>query len=520
MGDQEEIQLTQHYDIDVLIAGAGPTGSALAVDLLRRGLRVRLVDKAPHAFQGSRAKGVQPRTQEVLEDFGVLEEAQSEGSSYPLAGFHIGPLTVPWRMQQQNKPTPSDPYPNILLLAQHRTDAILHRLLKRLGLTIEFNNGLEQFEQDADGVTATLSSGEKVRSRYLVGADGGSSSVRKGAGIRFIGETTDSDRTLIIDGSIDKLSRNRWHMWPRTRGTFVGACPLPHSDQFQVMIRLAPDEKPNLDEAALATQFHKLTGLRLYNITWSSVFRPNVRLAEHYRSGRVFIAGDAAHVHTPAGAQGLNTGIQDAYNLGWKIGQVTAGAPDSLLHSYEAERQPIAARVLSKSSELYANLDKNRLASLKRGDEERQLRLSYNGGPLASSEESATKTLHVGDRAPDAPCNGPGGERRLFDIYQGPHFTLLAFGPNAAKILPKLNWPTSGAELHCYVVDTAHDSEQNVLHDSSGKLTRIYGITSDTLVMIRPDGYIANIITTDWQATFDNVARMLAPPCSIGSNSN
>lgn len=92
MGDQEEIQLTQHYDIDVLIAGAGPTGSALAVDLLRRGLRVRLVDKAPHAFQGSRAKGVQPRTQEVLEDFGVLEEAQSEGSSYPLAGFHIGPL--------------------------------------------------------------------------------------------------------------------------------------------------------------------------------------------------------------------------------------------------------------------------------------------------------------------------------------------------------------------------------------------------------------------------------------------
>ena len=198
MGDQEEIQLTQHYDIDVLIAGAGPTGSALAVDLIRRGLRVRLVDKSPHAFQGSRAKGVQPRTQEVLEDFGVLEEAQSEGSIYPLAGFHIGPLTVPWRMQQQNKPTPNNPYPNILLLAQHRTDAILHRLLKRLGLTVEFNNGLEQFEQDADGVTATLSSGENVRSRYIVGADGGSSSVRKGAGIRFIGETTDSDRTLII----------------------------------------------------------------------------------------------------------------------------------------------------------------------------------------------------------------------------------------------------------------------------------------------------------------------------------
>ncbi|GGI44851.1 hypothetical protein GCM10008018_09160 [Paenibacillus marchantiophytorum] len=511
--------MTEHNDIDVLVAGAGPTGSTLAADLLRRGLRVRLVDKAPHAFRGSRAKGVQPRTLEVLEDLGLLDEALAEGGPYPLAGFHLGPFIVPWRMQQQNRPTLSVPYPNIVMLPQHRTDAILHRLLDRLGLRIEFGTAVDGFEQDAGGVTTTLSSGEKVRSRYLVGADGGSSAVRKASGIRFVGETNESDRMLIIDGSIDGLSRNRWHIWPRTHGKTVGACPLPHTDQFQVMIRLTPDETPDLDEAHLASQFRTLTGSRLRDITWTSVFRPNVRLAEHYRAGSVFLAGDAAHVHTPAGGQGLNTGVQDAYNLGWKLGQVIAGAPDSLLDSYEAERQPIAARVLGKSSELYASLSKHRISGLKRGDEERQLKLSYHGGLLAPADAPSTKTLHVGDRAPDAPCTGPSGERRLFNVYQGPHFTLLAFGGNAAAILPKLNWPTGGAELHRYAVGTGYSVELNCLNDTAGSLTSIYGITGDTLVLIRPDGYIGSIITSDWLGAFDNVARSLTPHKSHAAHS-
>ncbi|MDT9686963.1 FAD-dependent monooxygenase [Streptomyces sp. P9(2023)] len=501
---------TQHHDVDVLIAGAGPTGSTLAADLLRRGVRVRLIDKAPHAFTGSRAKGVQPRTQEVFEDLGILGEAHSEGGPYPLAGLHLGPVTVPWRMQQNNQPTPDVPYPNILLLPQHRTDAILHRLLDRQALRVEYGVGLAGFGQDPAGVTATLSTGERLRSTYLVGADGGASTVRKDAGVSFIGATDDSDRTLIIDGTIDKLSRNRWHMWPRTHGRSVGACPLPHSDQFQVMIRLKPDDTPDLDHAALSAQFRRLTGLRLRDITWTSVFRPNVRLVEHYRVGRVFLAGDAAHVHTPAGAQGLNTGVQDAYNLGWKLGQVIAGAPDSLLDTYQTERQPIAARVLGKSSELYQGLDKHRLAGLKRGDEERQLSLSYHAGPLAPTGTPTTTTLHAGDRAPDAPCTGPDGARRLFDLYQGPHFTLLAFGSNAAQALPDLTWPADGAELHRYPVHTGGGADDSVI-DTTGELAEIYGITGDALILIRPDGYIARIITADWTTAFATAAKTLAP---------
>jgi 2-polyprenyl-6-methoxyphenol hydroxylase-like FAD-dependent oxidoreductase len=508
-----ESSITEPFDIDVLIAGAGPTGSTLAADLLRRGLRVRLIDKAPHAFKGSRAKGVQPRTLEVFEDLGIFGDVLAEGGAYPLAEIHLGPFTIPWRMIKRNKPTPSVPYPNTLLLPQLQTDAILHRLINRLGLNIEFGTAVEGFEQDSNGVTAKLSSGEMVRCRYLVGADGGSSTVRKSAGIGFAGETNESDKWLIIDGTIDKLSRNRWHMWPRTQGKMIAVCPLPHSDQFQIMIRLNPDEKPVLDEAALTAQFYTLTGFSLHDITWTSVFRPNIRLAKQYRVGRVFVAGDAAHVHTPAGGQGLNTGVQDAYNLGWKLGQVISGAPDTLLDSYETERKPIAARVLGKSSKLYAGLDKHRLSSLKRGDEERQLGISYHAGPLAPTETPYTKTLRVGDRAPDAPCVGPGGALRLFDLYQGPHFTVLAFGEDAANSLPDLTWPTIGAELRRYVVGigSAYD---NCIKDTTGNLKRIYGITTNMLVLIRPDGYIGNIITNNWLEGFESITKTITPPCS------
>jgi len=504
------------HDIDVLVVGGGPVGSTLAADLLRRGLRVRVVDKAAQAFDGSRAKGVQPRTQEVLDDLGVLGEAQAEGGSYPLMGLHIGPITVPWRMQRRHPPTTAVPYPDILLLPQSRTDAVLHRLLERLGLRIEYGTALEGFEQDDSGVTATLTTGERVRAAYLVGADGGSSAVRKAAGLRFAGETDESDRMLIADAAVDGLSRNRWHVWPRTGGRFVGACPLPHSDQFQLMIRLTPDETPELDEASLEARFRSVTGLHLHDVTWTSVFRPNIRIVEHYRAGRVFVAGDAAHVHTPAGAQGLNTGVQDAYNLGWKLAQVIAGAPAGLLDTYEAERLPVAARVLGRSTELYAGLDQRRLSSLQRGDEERQIALSYHGGPLAPVDGPATTTLHAGDRAPDAPCAGP-GMRRLFDAYRGPHFTVLAFGPDATAAVPGLPWPTRGADLHRYEVvhaPSVDDHDQHLV-DASGLVSSTYGITGDTLILVRPDGYLASIITADWATAFAEATTQFAPAAPV-----
>jgi 2-polyprenyl-6-methoxyphenol hydroxylase-like FAD-dependent oxidoreductase len=498
--------ISHPYDTDILVVGAGPVGLTLALDLTRRGVRVRLLDRAPGTFPGSRAKGIQPRTLEAFDDLGIAEEAFAAGANYPPMGVHLGPLTIPWRMHRHRAPTPHSPYPNVLLLPQSRTTAILRCALERAGGPVEFNSEVREVAQDDLGATAILESGEIIHARYIVGADGAASVVRKSINVPFAGSTDESDKMIIVDATIDGLSRDRWHVWPRTAGGFVGACPLPGTTQFQLMIRLRPQENPDLSEAALAAQFGDLIRdkkLTLRDLTWASVFRPNVRLAEHYRRGRVLIAGDAAHVHTPAGAQGLNTGVQDAYNLGWKLGQVLAGAPEALLDTYESERRPVAAHVLGRSSELYEGLRQPRLSMFTRSEEDRQLAISYYGGPLAPPECPSTKTLRVGDRAPDGQITSAGAHR-LFDLYRGPHFTLLGFGDQAADALTRVTWPSGGARLARHAITDS-------VKETGPTLAHTYGITEGTQVLVRPDGYIAHIATRNWDHSLADIARWVAP---------
>ncbi|SCU23665.1 monooxygenase, FAD-binding protein [Staphylococcus xylosus] len=410
-------------------------------------------------------------------------------------------------MQKKKKATSDIPYPNTLLIPQYRTDEILHSLIEKRGLNIEYNKEIVNYTQSKDIVSATLSSGETVHCKYLVGADGGSSTVRKLSGINFIGETNEEDRMIIVDGIINGLKRNRWHIWPKTKGKQVAACPLPNSNQFQVMIRINPNEKVNLNETMLSQRFKELTEFELTNITWSSIFRPNVRLAEKYRKGRVFIAGDAAHVHTPAGAQGLNTGIQDAYNLGWKLSQSIKEGDEKLLDSYESERQPIAARVLKKSNELYSEIENQNISGLKRGDEERQLSISYYGGPLANASNEQTKTLKSGDRAPDAIYNSAHNKKRLFELYQGSHFTFLAFGETSSQTILQLKDRFDKDMMKMFVVG-ANTSKKGYINDFIGNIQNNYGISEYTLILIRPDGYIGAIITSDFQEKFEKVLNI------------
>ncbi|KAB7760290.1 FAD-dependent monooxygenase [Mycolicibacterium mucogenicum] len=513
--------------VDVLIVGAGPVGSALAIDLIRRGVAVRIIDKATHSFDGSRAKGVQPRTLEVFDDLGVLDDVVTRGSSYPLIGFHLGPFTVPLRMLRS--PYAGDdtvPYPHTLLSPQFSTDRALHDRLRTLGVDIDYGHELTTVTETSDGVTASIttpSGTETLTARYLVGADGGASAVRKIAGIEFLGSTDEADRMFIFDADVSGgLSRNRWHVWPGrfpNLSQFTGACPLPHGDQFQWMIKLEPNEAPPVGEDETTAFVRARTGnkrLAVHSITWTSVFRPNIRLAENYRRGRIFLAGDAAHVHPPTGAQGLNTGVQDAYNLGWKLAQVLAGADAQLLDTYEAERQPIASAVLGLATKKYDGMTKLDPSSLTRGKDEQQIALSYRCGPLAPSTAQHTATLHVGDRAPDASLHDDkGASVRLFDLYRGPHFTALAVGAEAAGELAELAWPDRGAPLRRITVDAPSrldDNTQN-LRDTAGKLRKAYGINSDTLILIRPDGYIASIATRDGSAAVTAAAvTALAPP--------
>ncbi|MYS94241.1 MULTISPECIES: FAD-dependent oxidoreductase [Streptomyces] len=503
--------------IDVLVIGAGPSGSALAIDLVRRGLDVRIVDRSLHAFDGSRAKGVQPRSLEVLEDLGALPDVLAGGSTYPKLGIHAGPLAVPWKMFTHREATPDVPYPNTWLIPQFRTDRALHARLSELGHEIEFGRELTELTQDEDTVVAKVAGAdgtEEIVARYVVGADGGSSTVRKQLGIGFVGTTDESDRMLIVDASVTGLARNRWHMWPGRGGRFIGACPLPDSDMFQWMIRLTPDEEPPAKKDDIVQRIHQHTrnrGIQLHDIHWTSVFRPNIRLAENYGRGRVFLAGDAAHVHTPAGAQGLNTGMQDGYNLGWKLGQVLAGADPALLDTYEAERQPIAAGVLGLSTDKWGGIAKLDPSSMKRGKDEQQLTLTYYGGPLAPADGMRTGTLRVGDRAPDARLLGAdGAETRLFEVLRGPGFTALAYGTGAARTLEQLAWPTAGAQLKRLTVGSAA-THGLTFSDPENTLRRAYGLTGDTLLLIRPDGYIGHIATGDFLSTTQTAVRAMTP---------
>jgi hypothetical protein len=204
-------------------------------------------------------------------------------------------------------------------------------------------------------------------------------------------------------------------------------------------------------------------------------------MVDRYRVGRVFLAGDAAHVHPPTGGQGLNTSIQDAYNLGWKLAAVLAGAPEPLLDTYQAERLPIAADVLGLSKRLLLK------SSVRRGPETQQLGLSYRGGPLAEDKRDSSRNMRAGDRAPDAPCIDRNGRpRRLFDAFRGTHFTLLAFGRNAVRE------PVNPAVRLVRVssADERAGAGPDDLADAGGHARAAYDVQGNEAVLVRPDGYV------------------------------
>jgi len=391
----------------VLIVGAGPAGLTLGVDLARRGVSFRLIDAAATPFEGSRGKGIQPRTLEIFEDLGVIEPILSVGALYPKMRAHLGSFSLRVAsLGSSRPPTESVPYPNLWMVPQARTESILRERLHALGGRVEFGTALITFRANESEVHATLSSGETVSSDFLVGADGGRSTVRKVLGLQLNGEAIGEQRMLVADLEVEGLDRDDWHLWPVFTGGLMGLCPLPGTSLFQFT------SKAKTVERGIEAALRKVTGHRVKRVAWSSIYQPAVRMVDRYRVGRVFLAGDAAHMHPPAGGQGLNTGIQDAYNLGWKLAHVAHGGPAQLLDTYEAERRPIASAMLGLSKHLHQT------HSIKRGDATNQLNLHYRSGPLSSG--IAFGNLHPGDRMPDVQL---GDGSRLFEHLRGTHAT-------------------------------------------------------------------------------------------------
>ncbi|GHI05440.1 pentachlorophenol monooxygenase [Streptomyces cellostaticus] len=414
--------------MDVLIVGAGPTGLALGIDLARRGVDALVVERAQGLFPGSRGKGIQPRTQEVFEDLGVLDAIRAAGSPYPTRmiwkdGERVGEEPMFEAVAAEE----GAPYTEPWMVPQWRTQEILYARLVELGGTVAFGREVTGLEQDAEGVSARFADGTTVRARYVVAADGGRSAVRRAVGVGMTGETVDPSPFLVADVRVKGLDREYWHAFPGADGTGVALCPLAGTDDFQLAGKLPEGTGPDLTLDGIRTLVAAYTHLGADDVTelrWASDFRPRAALADRFRVGRVFLAGDAAHVHSPAGGQGLNTSVQDAYNLGWKLGAVLRdGAPQALLDTYEEERRANAAAMLGLSTGVHRG-------EIRRGKATVQLGLGYPDSSLTEETRTDPAGVRAGDRAPDGTVDGV----RLFDAFRGPHWTLLGAPAHVAGV--------------------------------------------------------------------------------------
>ncbi|WP_106971777.1 FAD-dependent oxidoreductase [Streptomyces xylophagus] len=454
--------MAEHVDelVDVLIVGAGPTGLTLGIDLARRGVDALVVEKADALFPGSRGKGLQPRTMEVFDDLGVIDAILAQGGTYPTgATWQDGHKVGEHRMFEPSGTAPDTPYGKPWMVPQWRTQEILFARLTELGGKVSFGREVTGFAQDEEGVTVEFASGAAVRARYVVAGDGGRSVVRRTLGIGMRGETVDPNPMLVADVRITGLDRDNVHVFPAHGDDgFLTVFPLAGTEDFQVIAQFpdGTDVDLSLDgvRKAVAARTH-LAPEDVTELRWASNFRPRAALADRFRAGRVFLAGDAAHVHSPAGGQGLNTSVQDAYNLGWKLGAVLReGAPESLLDTYEEERLPNAADMLGLSTRVHRG-------EVQRGRATQQLGLGYRDRSLAveTRTDLPEDALRAGDRAPDRTVDGV----RLFDAFRGPHWTLLALDTKAPAAAP---------------------ASVPVVR---GPATETYGTG---LFLIRPDGYV------------------------------
>jgi 2-polyprenyl-6-methoxyphenol hydroxylase-like FAD-dependent oxidoreductase len=501
----------------VLIVGAGPTGLTLACELARRGTAVRIIEKSPEFHSGSRGKTLNPRSLEVFESLGILPELLAHGrTDLLLRKYRDGEIVTDTDPFAVLEPTPSAPYVRGLFIAQWQVEEILRTRLAEWGVTVELGTELTGFEQTEKSVVATTAAGKRIAAEYLVACDGGRSTIRKSLPVTFDGRTEEGRMMILGDVEAEGLSRDHWHQWIDEDGAIL-LCPLGERS-FQLQALPERDElgrpvAPSLETFQRIFDRHSgMPGIRLANPTWISTFRVNERMADRYRVGRVLLAGDAAHVHSIAGGLGMNTGVQDAFNLGWKLAMVVAGtARPALLDTYEEERLPIAAWTLDTSGERWRSVQRS-VKEAGRGTEDvirpetLALGLGYRwsslaleldgrgsedavGGGEGAGDERATDDglLRAGDRAPDAPClDADGAAIRLFDLFARPRFTLLGFGAGTAGVLRITAAKYGDTVQPCLIADVPDG-----LSDHEGHARRAYGVTGDAVVLVRPDGHVA-----------------------------
>jgi 2-polyprenyl-6-methoxyphenol hydroxylase-like FAD-dependent oxidoreductase len=481
----------------------------------------------PTPVTESRALGVWERTQEVFADLGVIDAAHAHGTKiHALNVYSGGRRIVHVGLDLEGEDTA---YPFVLSLPQGQTERILTGRLAELGVTVERDTKLTKLQQDASGVTATLvgPGGERtIRAAWLVGCDGAHSAVRHQLGLPFEGAAYEETFRL-ADARIDwELPHDEAHLTLTQTGGGVAAFPLPGENWWR-LVDLTDGEAGN-DAARIINRFRELLhangrpNAAVGEPGWTSAFRLQRRMVNRFRSGRCFVAGDAAHIHSPAGGQGMNTGIQDAHNLAWKLALVVAGkSPESLLDSFDAERHPVARDVLRGTDlatrmvtlrQPLARSARNTAASflgqfdfvrrrIARGLSE--LDIDYRRSPIVADDSGWFHSAgpRPGERAPDVVIRTDAEDCpvRLSSVLDRGRHTLLAFagksasGAQALETVGKLVGERYADRIAaCLVVGASANLSWTGprLDDAEGHLHHRYGADAATLYLIRPDGYI------------------------------
>ncbi|HTV68007.1 MAG TPA: FAD-dependent monooxygenase [Rhizobiaceae bacterium] len=470
----------------VVIAGAGPTGLMLAGELALAGIDVAIVERRPNQdVAGSRAGGLSARTLEVLDQRGIVDRFLAAGQIAQVTGFAVTRLDISDFPTRHNYG---------LALRQKHIERLLAGWVEELAVPIYRSRDVTGFEQDDAGVSIKLSDGASLRAAYLVGCDGGRSLVRKVAGIEFKGwdATTSSILAEVEVAEEPPLGVHRTalgiHAFGREEyeirdGKIIFATEGPVGVMVTEKDTGATTE-PTLGDIKEALVAACGTDYGIHSPTWISRFTDATRQATAYRKGRVFLAGDAAHVHSPVGGQGLNTGVQDAVNLGWKLAQVLKGtSPESLLDSYHAERHPLAARVLRTTmAQVALQRTDDRTDALRDivmellGMEEPRKRIAAEMSGLGIRYDFGGQHPLVGRRMPDLDLVAPDGPVRVFTLLKDARPAMLNLGaPESLDITP---WLDRVQLLYAK-------------HDGPWELPALGSVPAPTAVLIRPDGYVA-----------------------------
>lgn len=501
----------------VVVVGAGPTGALLGIELARRGADVHIFEKNPAPPTESRAGGVQSRTLELFARLGIVDELLSIGNRVTAFNYY----SQFRRIMRLDLGHIDGPYPFMLQVPQYETQRVLDGCLERLGVPVERGVELVGLSPDLNGVKLTASRGDagsqEVSASYVVGCDGAHSTVRHQLKMPFEGQPYEWD-WLGADVEVDwEHPDSEVQIFISTTG--VLACLPFGGGRWRLLSPKVAngsneDRRPDLDQMRAIVELRGPASMKIDKPTWIGAFRASRRSAPHYRQGRVFLAGDAVHIHSPAAGQGMNTGLGDAANLGWKLGLVATGqAPESLLDTYEPERAPVAKGVIALTHGIMQVFDSttpwrglrdrvlplasgNRLVQRQAASRFSQLRVSYRGGPLAPAQPRSfgrSPAIRAGDRAPQITELAVNGEpTSLFELISRPEHTVLLYESRLG---------VSGELEHfmdaiaVFRLDTSHagSTGEATVGDPSGQLRRRYGLKPGEVCAIRPDGYVGYI---------------------------